>query len=311
MAKHIEAGSPRQSLILTILFTTLSCLFWGLIFVNLIQGQIISFREDLPDDDITPTVFAVPSPSPRPSVGAPIPTKTLDASKDFAAVIARTAAIYDYELFLYPVSSINRLPIDYPRTEAQLPLVKMGEISIAAMIEEPLELLIMDAKSAGFSPYLRSGFRSINDQYTAFSRYVTEATSSGKSLAEAQAYARRFSAEPGYSEHHLGLAVDLLDYFYPDWIIARNNYDKGLYLWLQQHAHEYGFVISYPAGTDPTYAKSGSGYTLSEPWHLRFVGKELAIWLYEAGYLVPQIDLSVNEQLNQAYLLLGNIIPVQ
>ena len=225
--------------------------------------------------------------------------------------VSRTVAKYEYELFLYPVSSGTRLPMDFPRTEAQLPLVNLGEVSVAAIIEEPLNQLMAEAKLSGFSPYLRSGFRSIDDQYTAYSRYVTEAAASGMSLKEAQAYAMRFSAEPGYSEHHLGLAVDLLDYFYPDWIVARNNNDKGLYLWLQEHAHEYGFVISYPAGPDPTYAKSGSGYALSEPWHLRFVGKDLAVWIFEAGYLDPQVDITVDQVLREAYLLSGNTTPVQ
>jgi D-alanyl-D-alanine carboxypeptidase len=173
-----------------------------------------------------------------------------------------------------------------------------------------LNNLIADAKKAGFSPYLRSGFRSIDDQYTAYSRYVTEATAAGMDLTEAREYARRFSAEPGYSEHHLGLAVDLLDYYYPDWIVARTNYNKGLYLWLRQHAHEYGFVISYPTGKDPEYAKIGSGYDLSEPWHLRFVGKELATWMYRSGYLDPQVALTVNGVMVEAYSLVEKNTPI-
>ncbi len=306
MTKHIEVSLSRQSLLLTIIFTILSCLFWGFILTFLLHTQLIFWGKSQPT---TAEMNATCSPILVELTATPSPIS--NASSTLGAVISSTVAEYTYELFLYPVSSRTRLPMDFPRTEAQLPLVSLGEVSVATIIEEPLKQLMADAKSAGFSPYLRSGFRSIDDQYTAYSRYVTEATESGMSLKEAQNYAMRFSAEPGYSEHHLGLAVDLLDYFYPDWIVARNNYDKGLYLWLRQHAHEYGFVISYPAGTDPTYAKSESGYALSEPWHLRFVGKGLATWIFEAGYLDPQVDITVDEVLREVYLLSGNSTPIQ
>jgi LAS superfamily LD-carboxypeptidase LdcB len=306
MTKPIEVSLSRQSLLLTILYTILSCLFWGFIISLLLHGQLFSWREA---GSQTSENNASSSPSLDEVTTTPSPL--LDVSNTLRAVVARTIAKYPYELFLYPVSSGTRLPMDFPRTEAQIAVVSLGEVSIAAIIKEPITELMTDAKLAGFSPYLRSGFRSIDDQYTAYSRYVTEAAATGLSLKEAQAYAIRFSAEPGYSEHHLGLAVDLLDYFYPDWIVARNNYDKGLYFWLRQHAHEYGFVISYPAGSDPTYAKSGSGYALSEPWHLRFVGKDLAAWMFMAGYLDPHVDITVDKVLREVYLFSGNTIPNQ
>jgi LAS superfamily LD-carboxypeptidase LdcB len=302
MTKHNQNKPSGQSLLLTILFSILSCLFWGFIIVLLFQKPLTSWwNTQLLTDDLSSNA----SSSLDYGEETAIPLPTNEASSEFKTVVTRTVELYDYDLFLYPVSVDTRLPMDFPRADAEVPLVRMGEVSVAVMIEEPLSNLIADAKAAGFSPYLRSGFRSIDDQYTAFSRYVTEATTLGMDLKEAQAYARRFSAEPGYSEHHLGLAIDLLDYFYPDWIIARNNYNKGLYLWLRQHAHEYGFVISYPAGLDTTYAKPGSGYALSEPWHLRYVGKDLAVWMFEVGYLSPHTDVNVNEVLRKAYNLSG------
>ncbi|MBN2677129.1 MAG: M15 family metallopeptidase [Anaerolineaceae bacterium] len=229
------------------------------------------------------------------------PTRALSAQETLDQIAADTIAYYAYELFYYPVSQDTRLPDTYPTDSAQLPLVRMGDVMVAEIIAQPLNDLMTDAKAAGFSPYLRSGFRSINDQYTAYSRYVTEAVALGMDLPNAQEHAREFSAVPGYSEHHLGLAVDLLDYFYVDWIVARNNYDKGLYQWLRQHAYEYGFVISYPPGENPQKAKAGSGYSISEPWHLRFVGYDLAEWLFNAGYIDPHSSVTVNGILENIY----------
>ncbi len=326
MTKHIEADPSKQSLILTIIFTILSLVFWGFLILLIIRSPIFSRWQQTGQPYQVQETQSSPDPSKTNTTGeqtritaievtnvtdTAISTLSSPVENNLQSIVWQTSTEYGYPLFFYPVSQDKRLPGDFPRTKAQLPLVNVGEVSVAELILEPLKSLMEDAKKAGFSPYLRSGFRSIDDQYTAFSRYVTEATAGGMNLAEAQEYARRFSAEPGYSEHHLGLAVDLLDFYYPDWIVARANYNKGLYQWLRDHAHEYGFVISYPPGENPQYAKAGSGYALSEPWHLRFVGVELATWLYQSGYLDPNSDITVNGVMKEAFSIAGKSNPIQ
>ena len=302
MTKHIEADSSKLSLLLTILFTILSCVLWVVILLFILKIPALTWVEQKLHSVLTQSYQSPTSENNTASGDTQTATKTMIVSETPIAdqqgyleeVALDAITQYDYPLFFYPVSQSIRLPIDFPTGEAQLPLVTIEEVSVAEIIASPLTDLMDAAKKAGFSPYLRSGFRSIDNQYTAYSKYVTEATASGKNLTEAREYANRFSAPPGYSEHHLGLAVDLMDYYYPDWIVARNNYDKGLYLWLRQHAHEFGFVISYPTGAETLLTKPGSGYSLSEPWHLRFVGKDLATWLFINGYLDPQNKITVN-----------------
>jgi D-alanyl-D-alanine carboxypeptidase len=46
------------------------------------------------------------------------------------------------------------------------------------------------------------------------------------------------------------------------------------YQWLLDHAHEYGFVLSYPAN---------NSYYVFEPWHWRFVGEDLADDMHDGG----------------------------
>ena len=48
-------------------------------------------------------------------------------------------------------------------------------------------------------------------------------------------------------------------------------------VWIDEHAHEYGFIIRFPEGK-----KDFTGYEF-EPWHLRYVGKELAGHLRDSG----------------------------
>ena len=202
MTKHIEVDPSRQSFLLTILFTILSLLFWGFLLVLIIKSPVFSRLEqdgpiysDSTGPDRRPTSREAGIGAGRTSIVStevetetitPMATSTALINNVFQTIVLQTIEQYDYSLFFYPVSQDNRLPEDYPRTGAQLSLVSIGEVSVAEIISEPLNTLMADAKKAGFSPYLRSGFRSIDDQYTAYSRYVTEATTAGMDLAEAR-----------------------------------------------------------------------------------------------------------------------------
>ncbi len=84
--------------------------------------------------------------------------------------------------------------------------------------------------------------------------------------------ANRFSAEQGYSEHQLGTAVDFTT---PEVGSNFNGFGSTeAFEWLQENAHEYGFILSYPQDNQ---------YYQYEPWHWRFVGEELAEDLEEAN----------------------------
>lgn len=94
-----------------------------------------------------------------------------------------------------------------------------------------------------------------------------------------------YSAAPGTSEHQTGLCVDLFTTEMEGlWNYGsetpKNPYDKGFaetdaFVWLQQHAHEYGFILRFPEDkTDIT------GYSY-ESWHYRYVGVEHATKIHE------------------------------
>lgn len=127
--------------------------------------------------------------------------------------------------------------------------------------------LIAAAKAQGVDFKVISAYRSYANQESVYNRYVS---------SDGQANADTYSARPGHSEHQTGLAADL------------GNTDGSCDLescfgtteggkWLAEHAHEYGFIIRYPEEkTDIT------GYQY-EPWHIRYVGKELAQELHHQG----------------------------
>jgi D-alanyl-D-alanine carboxypeptidase len=117
------------------------------------------------------------------------------------------------------------------------------------------------AAKEGLNIYISSGYRSYNRQVTLYNNYVK---SDGVALADT------YSSRPGHSEHQTGLCFDL------------NTIDDSFgntaeSAWLEKHAQEYGFIIRFPKGKE-----SYTGYQY-EPWHLRYVGVELATKIYESG----------------------------
>ena len=84
----------------------------------------------------------------------------------------------------------------------------------------------------------------------------------------ARAIALQSVAVPGTSEHHLGLAVDLLG-------------EEAL-VWLNEHCWEYGFIVRYAAD------KQHITGIADEPWHFRYVGVEVAMELKDSGLCLEE-----------------------
>ena len=78
-------------------------------------------------------------------------------------------------------------------------------------------------------------------------------------LARAQSLAAilRVNAAPGFSEHHSGCALDLSA---PGMDAATEEFDTSqAFQWLSQHAHRFGFSLSYP--------RDNPHGIMYEPWH--------------------------------------------
>jgi D-alanyl-D-alanine carboxypeptidase len=170
------------------------------------------------------------------------------------------------------VNKQNELPADYVPPDliyVNIPFTFSEKVEKRMMRKEAaqkLEELFSAAKNENIVLYGVSGYRSYQTQKYLFSSFTQRYGSEEK--------ANQISARPGQSEHQSGLAMD----------ISSQSVNYGLeeafgdtieYAWLKNHAHLYGYVVRYPKGKEPI-----TEYTY-EPWHLRYVGEELAAKLYE------------------------------
>lgn len=136
-----------------------------------------------------------------------------------------------------------------------------GYIKVVDYVKEAFDSLKSDATSIGLNIYASSGYRSYKDQDYIYNNYVKL---DGRETADT------YSARAGHSEHQTGLAIDLnsID-------MTFDNTDESN--WLKDNCYKYGFIIRYPKGKDNI-----TGY-MYEPWHIRYVGKNLANKLYNNG----------------------------
>ena len=161
------------------------------------------------------------------------------------------------------VNRWNSLHEDY-----EVELVKYGSHDIAADAYDSLVAMINQIKTLGYYK-VTSIHRSMGTQQYIWDKYYNGYIAVGCSRAEAERLTGQTVAVPGTSEHHLGYAVDI------DGV-------KPVHNWLAEHSWEYGFIVRFPEGTSEI---TGIQH---EPWHFRYVGKELAKELFDLGITLEE-----------------------
>lgn len=139
--------------------------------------------------------------------------------------------------------------------------------------KKQFEKLSKKANKDGLSIIAVSTYRSYYYQKELYEYYVKN---------KGKKYADKSSARPGHSEHQTGLAVDVMgsngDY---------NHFEESKeFDWMSRNAHKYGFILRYPKNKEHI---TGFKY---EPWHYRYVGKNLATYLYQNNLTLEEYKLS-------------------
>ena len=135
--------------------------------------------------------------------------------------------------------------------------------------KENFEKLSSDAKKIGYSIIAVSAYRDYDYQENLFNNYVKE---------KGENYALKCSAKAGHSEHQTGLSVDVMG--------SNNDYDQfeksKEFDWMKNNSYKYGFILRYPKGKEYI---TGFKY---EPWHYRYVGKDIASIIYTEGITLEE-----------------------
>lgn len=166
----------------------------------------------------------------------------------------------------------------YPlQNELTMELTSVGNMRVDARIAESLQAFLDDAKAAGNTLQVVSGYRTFAKSSQLYAAEVQRYLNAGYSQKDAEEVAATVVAPPGTSEHNTGLAVDILsaDYYshHSDFEDAFENDAEAI--WMKAHCAEYGFVLRYPKG------KSEVTGIIFEPWHFRYVGVEAATYIME------------------------------
>lgn len=135
-----------------------------------------------------------------------------------------------------------------------------------------LEELFAGATAENIEILGASGYRSYSRQEAIFAANVQR---------QGEEAARKVSAVAGQSEHQTGLAIDLTSHKVGfDLIEEFGETTEGI--WLKENAHKYGFIIRYPKGKEHI-----TGYSY-EPWHIRYIGKDIAAEVYKMGLTLEE-----------------------
>lgn len=220
----------------------------------------------------TPAAVGAP---PTVPAGAPTPAAPT-AALDPECELYRAGA----DLLTPVVNRESGLASDFEPPDLETPSLMyrnsyIAPIRIRAAAVQPLKDMLGAANDFGLQIMAVSGYRSYEEQAVAYEKW--------RRLYPDRA--SMISAEPGHSEHQLGTAVDFSapfmeerygQLFHTDFF----KIDEGR--WLYDNSAKYGFTLSYPA-----WAEQATGYQW-EPWHFRYVGVELARYLFERKLTVSE-----------------------
>jgi len=189
-----------------------------------------------------------------------LPSMTVKTNEDGLAVVTNPSSLYVL------VNKRRNLPADYVPDDLVVPDVPFSfsgdspKKQLRKSAAVALESLFEAAEKDGIELKAVSGYRSYATQKSIFQ---------GNADRKGEEVANRTSARAGQSEHQTGLAMD----------VSSASVGYGLEesfgetkegKWLAKHAVEHGFIIRFLKGKETI-----TGYSY-EPWHVRYVGKEVA-----------------------------------
>ena len=143
--------------------------------------------------------------------------------------------------------------------------------------------MIRECTNAGNQPAVCSSYRTQEYQEGLYERKVQRVLDdpyTNYTEAEARIISAREVAVPGTSEHQLGLALDIVDS--RNWNLDESQASMPTQQWLMENSWRYGWILRYPN------EKSDVTGIIYEPWHYRYVGREVAAEIHAKGLCLEE-----------------------
>lgn len=186
------------------------------------------------------------------------------------------------------VNPWNYIPADY---EPDLVSLTSAHGVQGSMVDkscyDALIAMIDDCNKECPKAYVVSSYRTHQNQVDNYNRKVQYYVNQGYDYETAKLEAATIIAIPGTSEHQLGLAVDIIDTRL--WSLVREQENLPAQKWLLENSWKYGFILRYPS------SKIDVTGIIYEPWHYRYVGKELAAELHELNITLEEYIHSLTD----------------
>jgi len=200
-----------------------------------------------------PTPSATPTPTPTPTFDRA--AQSIDDPASYWVVVNKTRPLAPAD---YEASDLVSVPVPFANPAI---LRQDAADAVVAMFAA------FTAESGGLQMQMQSSYRSYSRQQVVYQGWVDQL---GAAAADGT------SARPGYSEHQTGLATDI-SALPANCTLEACFADTAQGQWLAANSWRFGFIIRYPIDLTST-----TGY-IYEPWHIRYVGLDLAAEMHETG----------------------------
>lgn len=229
------------------------------------KGRSASSTGSSPTSSPSVSPFTSPSESPAAQTASATPTGSPSVSK--AASASPAAARPSVESSPESLRClVNKMRPFAQKDWAPSDLVDFEGQQLRAEAAQAARTMMDAAKAEGVTLTVSSAYRSYAVQQQTYQHWVS---------VNGQKVADQLSARPGYSEHQTGLAIDFSS---PEGCRLEECYeDTRAGRWLAKNAQNYGFILRFPKGQQAV-----TGY-LFEPWHYRYLGKDLTARYVASG----------------------------
>lgn len=173
------------------------------------------------------------------------------------------------------VNKEHALESSYEPDDLVIPNVKTikNDIYLSKCAADNLENMFNAAKKEGIDLYLISGYRSSMYQDKLYYKSL---------IKNGKEYTEKYVAEANHSEHQTGLAADISSKSI-GYNLTQDFENTTEGKWLEENSYKYGFILRYKKDR---VEDTGYGF---EPWHFRYVGYEIAKYIYENDLILEDL----------------------